>query len=126
MSEDKEFGRSCDPDICEIFVYDAEKVNRLKKELVVTEGLASFFKALADETRLKIIYSLCQEELCVCDVANILGSTVQAASHHLRFLRNIGLAKCRKDGKMIFYSLKDRKAAGLIRKVIADLRGGEK
>lgn len=105
-----------------LFVYDAEKVDRLKKEVGVTDGLASFFKALADDTRLKIIHALSQEELCVCDVANILGSTAQAASHHLRLLRNVGLTKDRKEGKMVFYSLKDHKVSKLIEKVIADLK----
>lgn len=109
------------PESFGVFTYDEEKVERLKKEVVVTEGLSTFFKALADDTRLKVIHALSQDELCVCDVANILGSTVQAASHHLRFLRNVGLAKHRKEGKMVFYSLRDRKTAGLIRKLITNL-----
>ncbi len=114
-----------DPDTRETFTYDEEKVNRLKKEVADTEGIAAFFKALADDTRLKIIHALAQGELCVCDVASISGSTVQAASHHLRFLRNTGLAKHRKEGKMVFYSLRDRKLSRLIEKVIEDLRGEE-
>lgn len=92
---------------CECFCYDEEKVNRIKKEAAVTEGLARLFKALGDETRIKIIYSLSREELCVCDVAQITGSSVAAASHHLRLLRNMGLAGSRKQGKMVFYWLKD-------------------
>lgn len=94
-------------DVCEGFCFNEEKVERLKREVEVTEGLASVFKALADDTRIKIVYALSREELCVCDVANIIGSTVAAASHHLRFLKNIGLAKHRKQGKMVFYSLDD-------------------
>lgn len=94
-------------DVCETFCFNEEKVERLKREVEVTEGLASVFKALADNTRIKIIYALSREELCVCDVASIIGSTVAAASHHLRFLKNIGLAKHRKQGKMVFYSLDD-------------------
>ncbi len=72
-------------DVCEVFCFNEEKVERLKKEVLVTEGLASIFKALADDTRMKIIYALSREELCVCDVSAIIGSTVAAASHHLRF-----------------------------------------
>ncbi|AUS10432.1 transcriptional regulator [Laceyella sacchari] len=69
---------------------------------------AQLFKALADPTRLKIAYALVQEdELCVCDVANIIDSTLATASHHLRLLRNMGLAKYRKEGKLVFYSLDD-------------------
>lgn len=94
-------------DTCETFCFNEEKVERLKREVKVTEGLADIFKALADETRMKIIYSLSREELCVCDVATIIGSTVAAASHHLRYLKNVGLARNRKQGKMVFYELND-------------------
>ena len=94
-------------DVCEVFCFNKEKVERLKREINITEGLGSVFKALADDTRIKIIYALSREELCVCDVASIIGSTVAAASHHLRFLRNVGLAKHRRQGKLIFYSLDD-------------------
>lgn len=93
--------------VCECFCYDEEKVNRIKKEAAATGGITRLFKALGDETRIKIIYSLSREELCVCDVAQITGTSVAAASHHLRLLRNMGLAISRKQGKMVFYSLKD-------------------
>ncbi|MFZ5647776.1 MAG: ArsR/SmtB family transcription factor [Bacillota bacterium] len=94
-------------DVCEVFCFNEEKVERLRNEIKITEGLAPIFKALSDDTRLKIVYALSREELCVCDVATIIGSTVAAASHHLRFLKNIGLAKQRRQGKMIFYTLDD-------------------
>lgn len=58
-------------------------------------------KALADEIRVKIILALYkEEELCVCNASNIVGSTVETASHHLRFLLNIGIAGYRKEGKI--------------------------
>lgn len=94
-------------DTCEIFCFNEEKVERLRSEVRVTDGLAAVFKALGDDTRLKIVYALSRDELCVCDVASIIGSTVAAASHHLRFLKNVGLAKHRRQGKMMFYSLND-------------------
>ncbi|MNF11237.1 Cadmium resistance transcriptional regulatory protein CadC [compost metagenome] len=57
---------------------------------------------------MKIAFSLCEEEeLCVCDVANIIGSSMATASHHLRTIKQLGLAKHRKEGKMVFYSLED-------------------
>lgn len=86
-----------------------------------TEGLSTYFKALADDNRLKIIHALSREELCVRDVADIIGTTMQVASHHLRVLRNIGLVKNRKEGKHVFYSLKDRKTAEFVQNVIEDL-----
>jgi DNA-binding transcriptional ArsR family regulator len=95
-------------DVCDIFCYNEDKVALLKGEIKGIDALAPLFKALADPTRLKIIYALTRDELCVCDVANIIGSTVAAASHHLRFLRNSGLAKYRREGKMVFYSLADQ------------------
>lgn len=97
-------------DVCEIFCYDEDKVNRVKQSLgnSDTQRMAKIFKALADETRVKIALALCQEdELCVCDVANIIGTTIANVSHHLRLLLNMGLAKYRKEGKLVFYSLDD-------------------
>jgi len=97
-------------DTCEIFCYDEVKVNRVSS-MVVQENLApvaNIFKALSDETRLKIAYALVQEEeLCVCDVANIIDASMATTSHHLRHLRNLGIAKSRKKGKLVFYSLDD-------------------
>lgn len=124
MDENRPVGEDDTPNVCEIYCSDEEKVNRLKQEVAVMEGMSLFFKALADDTRLKIIYALSKEELCVCDVANLIGSTVQAASHHLRLLRNIGLARYRKEGKMVFYSLKEKRIAGLIETIIRELKGG--
>lgn len=94
-------------DVCEVFCSDREKVGRIKDLVGVTGGLARIFKAMADDTRLKIIYALSLEELCVCDVAGVIGSSVATASHHLRYLDNLGLAKYRKEGKLVFYSLRD-------------------
>jgi DNA-binding transcriptional ArsR family regulator len=96
------------PDLCEIFCYDEVKVNRIRDQLkpIDYQDMAKVFKVLADETRLKIAYALCiDDELCVCDVANIISSSTATASHHLRLLSNMGLAKYRKDGKLVFYSL---------------------
>ncbi|GAE31837.1 ArsR/SmtB family transcription factor [Alkalihalobacillus hemicellulosilyticus] len=97
-------------DQCEIQSYDEAKVKRIKGLLVHKEiqAMSKMFKALSDDTRMKIAYALSEEEeLCVCDVAQIIGSTTATASHHLRLLRNMGLAKYRKDGKWVFYSLDD-------------------
>jgi ArsR family transcriptional regulator, lead/cadmium/zinc/bismuth-responsive transcriptional repressor len=104
-------------DTCEIFCFDEEKVNRLKPSVNTDKisQMGKMFKVLADDTRIKIAYALCQEdELCVCDVANIVGSTMATASHHLRLLRDMGLAKYRKEGKLVFYSLEDEHIKQLI------------
>ena len=95
---------------CEIYCYDEEKVNRIQGDLQTVDisSVAKMLKAIADENRAKITYALCQEEeLCVCDIANILEITVANASHHLRTLHKQGLVKFRKEGKLAFYSLDD-------------------
>ncbi|AOL33484.1 ArsR/SmtB family transcription factor [Geobacillus thermoleovorans] len=97
-------------DTCEIYCYDEEKVNRIQGELQKEDisSVVLLFKALADENRAKIAYSLCQdEELCVCDIANIIGASVATTSHHLRALYKQGIVKYRKEGKLAFYSLDD-------------------
>lgn len=104
-------------DTCDIYCYDEAKVNRIQGKMQNEDlsSVAQLFKALADENRAKTSYALCQdEELCVCDVANIIGSTVATASHHLRTLHKQGLVKVRKEGKLAFYSLDDDHVKQLI------------
>jgi len=104
-------------DVCEVTCVDGEKVKRVKESVSQqnTMAVSQIFKALSDDTRIKIALALSEEEeLCVCDVANIVGSTTATASHHLRLLRNLGLAKYRKEGKLVFYSLDDDHVKQLI------------
>lgn len=104
-------------DTCEIYCFDEQKVNRIQGKLqqVDLASVAQLFKALADENRAKIAFSLCQDgELCVCDIANIIGSSVATASHHLRSLHKQGLLKYRKEGKLAFYSLENEQIKQLI------------
>lgn len=112
-------------DTCEVFIYDSEKVQRQQKQVERVVGLAPLFKVLSDETRLKVAYALSQEdELCVCDVATIIGSSNATASHHLRLLRNMGLAKHRREGKMILYSLQSPHVRELIQEALLIVEGG--
>ena len=69
--------------------------------------LAEFFKVFADSTRIKILYVLSQEEMCVCDIGQILGVSQSAVSHQLRILKQMQLVKFRREGKTVFYSLSD-------------------
>ncbi len=100
--------------ICEEQCIHLETVVRLRPELRRLEGAAELFKALSDETRLKVIYALSRSELCVCDVAAVLGSSQATASYHLRLLHHLGLAKYRKDGKMVYYRLADPDLATVV------------
>jgi DNA-binding transcriptional ArsR family regulator len=78
-------------------------------------GLSETFKVLSDPTRLKIVMALAKEELCVYDIAELLGITESAISHQLRMLKTLRLVKQRKNGKMVFYSLDDEHIEDLIR-----------
>ena len=69
--------------------------------------LADLFKIFGDTTRIKILYALFESEMCVCDIAQLLGMTQSAISHQLRALKNARLVKARREGKTVFYSLAD-------------------
>ncbi len=71
------------------------------------QDLAEFFKVFGDATRLKILYVLLCTEMCVYDIAAVLGMSQSAISHQLRVLKQMGLVKNRREGKTIFYSLAD-------------------
>lgn len=93
---------------CETTKVNIEVVQAVQQQMPDLSKVAQLFKALADETRLKIAYSLTlQEALCVCDVAEVIGSSVATASHHLRYLKEVGLAKSYREGKQMYYSLQD-------------------
>jgi ArsR family transcriptional regulator len=89
---------------------DEEKVRLVMSDMKPEEvfvALADIFKTLSDPTRVKILYGLSTTELCVCDLAQLLGKTNSAVSHQLRVLRNQKLVKFRKEGKIAYYSLDD-------------------
>lgn len=85
----------------------AEKVNREMPDVDVLYDLAELFKVFGDSTRIRILYVLFESEMCVCDIANILGMTQSAISHQLRVLKQNSLVKSRREGKSIIYSLAD-------------------
>src|SRR5690625_3167238 len=90
------------------FCFDEEAVAQIKPLMNDVKGVEQIFKALADPTRLKIAYALTlTNELCVRDVANIIGASIATASHHLRLLHELKLAKFRKEGRVVLYSLDD-------------------
>ena len=103
---------------CDIPCFKGELVARLRKEIAGDEAFAetsALFGALADRARLKILYALrTGEELCVCDVAHVLGMSISAASHHLRKLRDLRILKYRNDGKMAYYSIRNKTAAKIV------------
>lgn len=108
-------------EMCEVTCVDEVKVKRVKQHMQAASpsGVSDIFKALSDKTRLTIAYALLlEEELCVCDVANIVGSSTATASHHLRLLKKQGLAKFRKKGKLVYYSLDDEHVKEIVQLAI--------
>lgn len=73
----------------------------------VLYDLADLFRVFGDSTRIKILYALHDSELCVQEIADVLGSSQSAVSHQLRVLKDARLVRFRRDGKAMFYSLDD-------------------
>lgn len=81
---------------------------------IFLQELADFFKVFGDYTRVKILWALDQSELCVCDIGMVVGMSKSAVSHQLSTLKKANLVKFRRDGKNIYYSLKDDHVRQLI------------
>lgn len=107
---------------CDVPCFKEPLVRRLRSSLPSGDALEEarvLFAALADRTRMKILCALgTDEELCVCDVANVLGMSVSAASHHLRKLRDLRILKYRNDGKMAYYSVRHPFAVEVVRRAL--------
>jgi ArsR family transcriptional regulator len=96
--------------ICDCNMIHEEMVNdTLSKmpENEILESLADFFKIMGDTTRCKLLFALLHNEMCVCDLANVLSMTKSSISHQLSKMKDVGLVKCRKEGKAVYYSLDD-------------------
>ena len=100
-----------EPETCEVFHLDPAKVAALKTK-VLSDGsageLAETFRVLGDVTRVRILDALSRSELCVCDIARLLGLSESAVSHQLRLLRGMRLVRPRREGRMMFYTLDDQ------------------
>ena len=115
--EDVKIAPRCD------FIYVHEEVVNQVLEVMPTDeelqSLADFFRIFGDSTRIRILYALSQSELCVCDIASLLGMGQSAISHQLRILKQMRLVKFRREGKSVLYSL----AAGHIETILAQGMG---
>ncbi len=95
---------------CDITVIHEKLVERIRQSMPPEEelfNLAEFFKVFGDTTRIRILYTLFQSEMCVCDIAHLLGMTQSAISHQLRVLKAAKLVRYRKEGRVVYYSLDD-------------------
>ncbi|MCI8348491.1 MAG: winged helix-turn-helix transcriptional regulator [Firmicutes bacterium] len=87
-------------------------MNSIDKELI--PRAATFFKVVGDESRMKIICTIADKEVCVNDIAEKIKMTKSAVSHQLKLLKDEGLVKARREGKNIFYSLDDQHVVDII------------
>ena len=85
-------------------------------------ALAEIFKALGDATRVRMLDALSRSEVCVCDLAEMLGLTESAVSHQLRFLRGLRLVRSRRDGRHIYYTLADQHIVKLFEQGLEHVR----
>lgn len=109
---------------CKTCQYNQQILNRLKTELPdgeITSKISDVFKVFADNTRIRILWTLFDEELCVYDICTKLNMTQSAISHQLRTLKQARLVKARRDGKNTFYSLDDEHVKRIIEQVMIHL-----
>lgn len=96
-------------DVCAVPCFDDGKVRAIRSRLARQEDLlhtqADRHKLLGNTTRLKILLALADAELCVCDIAHVLGLSIAATSHQLKLLHRQNWLRKRDDGKMVYYSL---------------------
>jgi len=105
-------------DTCQEFLVDGAVVSQVAAHLPDADGaqrMAELFAAMGDPTRLRLLLALSHAELCVCDLATVLGVSVSAVSHQLRLLRALRLVKFRRQGRQCFYSLDDYHVEQLLR-----------
>lgn len=103
--------------VCDCTVIHEETVNKVREgmpEEGVLERSADFFKVVGDRTRIRILHALFLSEMCVCDIAVLLDMNQSAISHQLRVLKQSGLVKYRREGKIVFYSLDDEHVMNIL------------
>lgn len=96
---------------CECRIFDEALVKKVIKSMPEEEmlyDLADFFKVFGDSTRIKIIYALFNNKMCVCDIASTINLSHSAVSHQLKTLKNAKLVKSKRKGKEVFYELDDK------------------
>lgn len=102
---------------CDFIHAHGEIVDKVRREMPGEDtlyDLTELFRIFGDSTRIRILYVLFEAEMCVCDIAALLGMTQSAISHQLRVLRSSKLVKFRRDGKTLYYSLADEHVCRII------------
>ncbi|MBQ7706426.1 MAG: helix-turn-helix transcriptional regulator [Lachnospiraceae bacterium] len=113
MKKDEKLEELCDVNDVHRHLVDSVSMDMPEEEILY--DLAELFKVFGDTTRIKILYTLFEAEMCVCDIAEILNMTQSAISHQLKILKNAKLVKSRRDGKQIIYALDDEHVGSIIK-----------
>lgn len=100
---------------------DSKKMGALPDDEELSK-IVQAFKVFGDNTRIKILWSLADEQLCVYDIARAVGMSQSAVSHQLRILRQARLVKVRREGKNNYYSLDDEHIQRIIEQVVIHVR----
>jgi ArsR family transcriptional regulator, lead/cadmium/zinc/bismuth-responsive transcriptional repressor len=114
--------------MCEVDLIHPEHVRQAQADLIEAETaaiLAETFEALADPNRVRLISALLGQELCVCDLAAVLGMSQSAVSHQLRYLRALHLVRARKEGRVVYYNLDDEHIRDLFQRGLEHVRHTE-
>jgi ArsR family transcriptional regulator len=104
-------------DTCDVFVANLDRVTARRRALVApatATALADTFRALGDPTRVRMLDALAHGELCVCDLAAVVGLSESAVSHQLRLLRALRLVRGERRGRQVFYALDDQHILDLV------------
>lgn len=102
--------KNTEVECCDVTCVHNQIIEAVKEKMPAEEllnELADFYKVFGDATRIKILCVLLRSEMCVCDLAEMLGMTQSAISHQLRVLKQMKLVKNRREGKTVYYSLAD-------------------
>jgi ArsR family transcriptional regulator len=113
---------------CDCTVIHEDVISSVREKMPEEElllELANTFKVFGDPTRVRILSALLHSEMCVCDIAALLGMTKSAISHQLRSLRQTKLVKYRRDGKVVYYSLDDEHVELIFEQGLAHVSEGE-
>lgn len=119
--------KRADMDCCEEHIVHMDAVETARRQMPdddITTAASDFFKVFSDKTRLRILTALVSAELCVCDIATLLGMSQSAISHQLRFLKQARLVKSRKNGKTVYYALCDDHIQTILAQGIAHVQEG--
>ena len=117
-----------DNGLCEVDLFHPERVATARDHMPtddLIERLSSIFQCVGHPTRIRILHALLSSELCVCDIAQVLGISVSAVSHQLRTLRAQRVVRFRREGKMAYYSIDDDHVRSLFNLGLEHIRHGD-